>query len=73
MTTTTDRSSEHPGQYKVVGTRPIRHDALDKVTGAARCGADIHLQLLASAASRIQCTGMLLLLPLPVKRTLCYV
>jgi xanthine dehydrogenase molybdenum-binding subunit len=43
MTTTTDRSSERPGQYKVVGTRPIRHDALDKVTGAARYGADIHL------------------------------
>jgi xanthine dehydrogenase molybdenum-binding subunit len=43
MTTTTDRSSEHREQYKVVGTRPIRHDALDKVTGAARYGADIHL------------------------------
>ncbi|MDP6354411.1 MAG: xanthine dehydrogenase family protein molybdopterin-binding subunit [Planctomycetota bacterium] len=29
--------------YKVVGTRPIRHDALDKVTGRANYGADIHL------------------------------
>jgi len=26
-----------------VGTRPIRHDGLDKVTGHARYGADIHL------------------------------
>ena len=29
--------------YKVIGTRPIRHDALDKVTGRASYGADIHL------------------------------
>lgn len=29
--------------YKVIGTRPIRHDALDKVTGRAGYGADIHL------------------------------
>ena len=27
--------------YKVVGTRPIRHDGTDKVTGRARYGADI--------------------------------
>ena len=26
--------------YKVVGTRPIRHDGMDKVTGRARYGAD---------------------------------
>ena len=26
--------------YKVVGTRPIRHDGLDKVTGRALYGAD---------------------------------
>ena len=25
-------------EYKVVGTRPIRHDGLDKVTGRARYG-----------------------------------
>ena len=31
------------GDYKVVGTRPIRHDGLDKVTGRARYGADIQL------------------------------
>ena len=30
-------------EYKVVGTRPIRHDAADKVTGRARFGADIHM------------------------------
>jgi CO/xanthine dehydrogenase Mo-binding subunit len=30
-------------KYRVVGTRPIRHDGVDKVTGAARYGADIHL------------------------------
>jgi len=26
--------------YKVVGTRPIRHDGTDKVTGRAKYGAD---------------------------------
>ena len=30
-------------QYKVVGTRPIRHDGPDKVTGRASYGADIML------------------------------
>jgi xanthine dehydrogenase molybdenum-binding subunit len=29
--------------FKVVGTRPIRHDGLDKVTGRALYGADIHM------------------------------
>jgi CO/xanthine dehydrogenase Mo-binding subunit len=29
--------------YKVIGTRPIRHDALDKVTGRALYGADVQL------------------------------
>jgi CO/xanthine dehydrogenase Mo-binding subunit len=29
--------------FKIVGTRPIRHDGIDKVTGRARYGADIHL------------------------------
>ena len=29
--------------YNVVGTRPIRHDGTDKVTGRAQYGADIHL------------------------------
>ncbi len=30
-------------EYKVIGTRPIRHDGLDKVTGRAIYGADIKL------------------------------
>ena len=30
-------------EYKVVGTRPVRHDGYDKVTGKAKYGADIHL------------------------------
>ena len=39
MTTTTEQT----GPYRVIGTRPIRHDGVDKVTGAARYGADINL------------------------------
>ena len=31
------------GQYKVVGTRPIRHDGVDKVTGKALYGTDIQM------------------------------
>lgn len=30
-------------QYGVIGTRPVRHDGTDKVTGAARYGADTQL------------------------------
>ena len=40
MTTTVQPSS---GQYRVLGTRPMRHDAYDKVTGAAKFGADLNL------------------------------
>ena len=29
--------------YKVVGTRPIRHDGVEKVTGHARYGADVSM------------------------------
>ena len=29
--------------YQVIGTRPIRHDGLDKVTGRAAYGADFSL------------------------------
>ena len=43
MTTTTDQSTAAPSKYKVIGTRPIRHDGIEKVTGAARFGADINL------------------------------
>ena len=30
-------------EYKVVGTRPVRHDGADKVTGVARYSADVNL------------------------------
>ena len=30
-------------EFNVVGTRPERHDALEKVTGSAKYGADVHL------------------------------
>ena len=37
---TTSKSSNN---YKVVGTRPVRHDGVDKVTGRAKYGADVHM------------------------------
>ncbi|MDP6102698.1 MAG: molybdopterin-dependent oxidoreductase, partial [Dehalococcoidia bacterium] len=43
MTTTADQSTTAPGKYKVLGTRPVRHDGIEKVTGAARYGADMNL------------------------------
>ena len=43
MTIRADRESKSPGPFKVVGTRPIRHDALDKVTGRAKYGADVQM------------------------------
>ena len=43
MTTKVDQKSEGTKKYQVVGTRPIRHDGLEKVTGAAKYGADIQL------------------------------
>jgi CO/xanthine dehydrogenase Mo-binding subunit len=30
-------------KYKVIGTRPVRHDGVDKVTGRAQYGADLKL------------------------------
>src|SRR5437870_1134864 len=30
-------------KYKVIGTRPIRHDGVDKVTGRALYGADLQM------------------------------
>ena len=39
MTTT----AQPEQRYRVIGTRPVRHDGVDKVTGAARYGADINL------------------------------
>ena len=43
MTITADPKSKGPGKYNVVGTRPLRHDGLDKVTGRARYGADLQM------------------------------
>ena len=43
MTTTNTPQSPEASQYDVVGTRPIRHDGVDKVIGAAKYGADIQL------------------------------
>ena len=43
MTTTAERQGASFGAYRVLGTRPIRHDGLEKVTGAAKYGADTRL------------------------------
>jgi CO/xanthine dehydrogenase Mo-binding subunit len=40
---TTGESEPKQQKYKVIGTRPIRHDGTDKVTGRAKYGADIKL------------------------------
>src|SRR6476659_9344867 len=32
-----------PNGYKVIGTRPVRHDGIDKVTGRAVYGADVQM------------------------------
>lgn len=37
-------------KYKVIGTRPVRHDGADKVTGRAQYGADVRLTGLLHAA-----------------------
>ncbi len=34
---------DKPNGYKVIGTSPLRHDGVDKVTGRAQYGADIRL------------------------------
>ncbi|MEZ6053261.1 MAG: xanthine dehydrogenase family protein molybdopterin-binding subunit [Planctomycetaceae bacterium] len=39
----TAQSSATNGKYQVIGTRPIRHDGADKVTGRALYGADVNL------------------------------
>ncbi len=43
MTTTSERQEAGPKKYRVIGTRPIRHDGLEKVTGAAKYGADTQI------------------------------
>ena len=42
MTTTADKRTQANG-YRVIGTRPIRHDGYDKVTGRAKYGADVQM------------------------------
>ncbi len=36
--------TENKRKYKVIGTRPVRPDGIDKVTGRAQYGADVHVQ-----------------------------
>ena len=43
MTITSKPQSETPREFKVLGTRPIRHDGLEKVTGRAKYAADVNL------------------------------
>ncbi|MDP6451484.1 MAG: molybdopterin-dependent oxidoreductase, partial [Lentisphaeria bacterium] len=44
MVATREPGSDTPtGDYDVIGTRPIRHDGVDKVTGRAIYGADVKL------------------------------
>src|SRR5262249_46855311 len=38
-----ERTMSTTSNFKVIGTRPIRHDGIDKVTGRAVYGADIQL------------------------------
>src|SRR2546425_2925971 len=37
-------------KFRVIGTRPVRHDGVDKVTGRARYGADTKIQGMLYAA-----------------------
>ena len=39
----TSHTNHKEPEYKYVGTRPVRHDGLDKVTGRARFAADLNL------------------------------
>jgi CO/xanthine dehydrogenase Mo-binding subunit len=39
----TQETPAHKPHYNVIGTRPIRHDGVDKVTGRALYGADVRL------------------------------
>ena len=44
MTTILEKSGYDPGKkLKVVGTNPVKHDGVDKVTGRAKFGADLFL------------------------------
>ncbi len=39
-TNKTEETTENP-EFQVIGTRPVRHDGTDKVTGRALYGADV--------------------------------
>src|ERR1700719_2202911 len=44
MYTTLDKSGFNPDKkLKIVGTSPVKHDGIDKVTGRAKFGADLFL------------------------------
>jgi CO/xanthine dehydrogenase Mo-binding subunit len=43
MTTASRQKSAGQGGYRVLGTRPIRHDGLDKVNGKAKYSADVQM------------------------------
>ncbi|MPY71006.1 MAG: hypothetical protein GEU92_13060, partial [Alphaproteobacteria bacterium] len=44
MATILEESGFNPDRaLKIVGTNPVKHDGLDKVTGKARFGADLFL------------------------------
>ena len=40
---TVESAVEAAVEFKVIGTRPIRHDGLDKVTGRAKFGGDVRM------------------------------
>ena len=37
------RAASEERRFRIIGTRPIRHDGIDKVTGLAKYGADLHV------------------------------
>lgn len=43
MSTISDSKGSAPRSFKVLGSNPVRHDGLDKVTGRAQFGADLHM------------------------------
>ena len=43
MTTEVKPAAETTAEFNVIGTNPIRHDGLDKVTGRAKYGADVQM------------------------------
>ena len=71
MATTTSRTTDYEPnvvlstrEYNVVGTRPIRHDGTDKVTGRAKYGADyqaadlLHAKILRSPHAHARITSI---------------